>query len=126
MGYRSSVTVAIYPDDRDQEKYATLKVLMGTTFKDAIAPFDEGCNWYDNKGVLVIEIGDVKWYDSFPDVQAFHQMLEDLTKGADGGIEGYNYEMIRLGEDDNDIDHSIGGEYTEGLLYVNREVVLGI
>lgn len=120
MGYRSDVTVAIYPDERNQEKYDTLKVLMGTTFKDVM--FDDCMNWHDNKCALVYNIIDMKWYDSYPEVQAFLRMLASLAGETEDGIGGYNYEMVRLGEDADDTEQSQGGDYIEYCLSVNRDV----
>lgn len=120
MGYRSDVTVAIYPDERNQEKYDTLKVLMGTTFKDV--SFDDCMNWHDNKCALVYNIIDMKWYDSYPEVQAFLRMLASLAGETEDGIGGYNYEMVRLGEDADDTEQSQGGDYIEYCLSVNRDV----
>lgn len=120
MGYRSDVTVAIYPDERNQEKYDTLKVLMGTTFKDV--NFDDCMNWHDNKCALVYNIIDMKWYDSYPEVQAFLRMLASLAGETEDGIGGYNYEMVRLGEDADDTEQSQGGDYIEYCLSVNRDV----
>ena len=120
MGYRSDVTVVIYPDERNQEKYDTLKVLMGTTFKDVM--FDDCMNWHDNKCALVYNIIDMKWYDSHPEVQAFLSMLETLAGETEDGIGGYNYETVRLGEDADDTEQSQGGDYIEYCLSVNRDV----
>lgn len=126
MGYRSDVTVAIYPDDRKQEGYDALKMLMGTTFKDTVAMFDSHMDWRDDKCVLVFEIMDTKWYEADPDVKAFLSMLSMLENDTDGGIAGYNYEMVRLGENSDDIEFSSGGEYTEYFMSVSRVVDLDI
>ena len=122
MGYRSDVTVVIYPDERNQEKYDMLKVLMGTTFKDV--PFDDCVNWRDDKCVLVYNITDMKWYDSYPEVQAFLRMLNVLANEVEegAGIGGYNYEMVRLGEDADDTEQSQAGEAVEYCISVTRDV----
>ena len=129
MGYRSDVTVAIYPDDRKQEGYDVLKMLMGTTFKDTAAMFamlDSDMDWQDDKRVLVFNITGIKWYDSYPDIAAFLNMLETLANEGEDGIEGYNYEMVRLGEDTDDIEFSNGGNSIEHFMSVSRVVDLDI
>ena len=126
MGYRSDVTVVIYPDQCDQEKYDTLKVLMGTTFKDTVALFDANMEWRDEGYALIFNIVDVKWYDSYPDVQAFLHMLSVLANEGEDGIEGYNYDMVRLGEESDDIEQTEGGEYTAGVICVSRVVDINI
>jgi hypothetical protein len=127
MGYRSDVTVAIYPDDRKQEGYDALKVLMGTTFKDAAAPFEADMEWHDDGCELVYNIVDIKWYESDPEVKAFLHMLNVLANEVkEGGIEGYNYEMVRLGEESDDIEFSNGGEFIEYFMSVSRVVDMNI
>ena len=117
MGYRSDVAVVIYGDNRDADKYALLKTLMNTTFKDVYSEFDGTAEWHDTKRVLEFCIEDVKWYDGYGDVQKFMQMLDSIND-----IEGLNYEFMRLGEDDNDIDTQQGGNGAEGLLRCVRTI----
>ena len=117
MGYRSDVSTVIYGDDRNPEKYELLKTLMNTTFKVAYDAWSGYVTWHDTKCVLEFFIEDTKWYESYPDVAAFIAMLENLHD-----IEGYNYEFVRVGEDDNDIDRQIHGDREEGLIRVCRSI----
>jgi arabinogalactan endo-1,4-beta-galactosidase len=117
MGYRSQVAVVIYGDGRNSEKYALLKTLMNTTFKDAYTEFESNAEWHDNNHVLEFEMEDVKWYDGYGDVQKFMNMLDEI-----GDIEGFNYEFIRLGEDTNDVDEQYGGNDCEHILRVSRSI----
>ena len=117
MGYRSQVAVVIYGDSRDAEKYALLKTLMNTTFKEAYTEFDGNAEWHDNKHVLEFAMEDVKWYDSYPDVIQFTTMLEDIVD-----LGGFNYEFLRVGEDDGDVERHTGGENAEYILRVSREI----
>ena len=117
MGYRSDVAVVIYGDSRDAEKYALLKTLMNTTFKEAYTEFDGNAEWHDDKHVLEFAMEDVKWYDGYGDVKLFMAMLEDIVD-----LEGFNYEFIRIGEDANDIDEQYGGENCEHTLSVSRSI----
>ena len=117
MGYRSDVAVVIYGDDRAAEKYALLKTLMNTTFKVAYDAWSACANWHDTKHVLEFFIEDTKWYESYPDVAAFITMLENLRE-----IEGYNYEFMRVGEDDTDIEGESHGNQCEYLIRVTRSI----
>ena len=117
MGYRSDVAVVIYGDARDPEKYALIKTLMNTTFKEAYTEFDGNAEWHDDKHVLEFKMEDVKWYANYPYVKLFMAMLEDIVD-----IEGFNYEFIRIGEDANDVDDQHGGECVEYILSVTREI----
>jgi hypothetical protein len=117
MGYRSDVTAVIYGDARDIEKYNVLKTLMNTTFKEAYDEWDSCAIWHDEKGVLEFNIEDVKWYEAYPDVFAFLTMLENLQK-----IEGYNYEFVRVGEQDDDIERQSDGNQCEYVIHVCRSI----
>jgi hypothetical protein len=117
MGYRSQVAVVIYGDSRDPEKYALLKTLINTTFKEAYTEFDGCAEWHDDKHVLEFKMEDVKWYDNHPEVRLFMDMLDDI-----GEIEGLNYEFVRIGEDANDVEDQNGGECVECILSVTRDI----
>jgi hypothetical protein len=117
MGYRSEVATVIYGDNRDADKYALLKTLMNTTFKGAYDAWSASVTWHDTKHVLEFRIEDVKWYDGYADVAAFMQMLEEI-----GEIEGFNYEFLRIGEDDEDIERQNGGEHGDYITRVNRSI----
>ena len=117
MGYRSEVAVVIYGDDRDPKKYELLKTLMNTTFKDVYTEFEGRAQWHDSKSVLEFHMYDIKWYESYPDVIEFTTMLAELV-----GIEGFNYELMRVGEDANDIDEQYGGKNCERILNVTRTI----
>ena len=45
------------------------------------------------------------------------KMLEDIVD-----IKGFNYEFMRIGEDDGDIERHTGGENAEYILSVTREI----
>ena len=106
MGYRSDVTVLIYPDNGEQNeaRYDMLKLVMNTTFKSAYEAWDDHFEWLDSHRVLKFAIESIKWYDSYPDVQNFARMLDDL-----GEMEGLNYEFMRVGEDYDDIEQQHRG-----------------
>tara|TARA_R110000822_G_scaffold57443_3_gene144414 strand:- start:473 stop:841 length:369 start_codon:yes stop_codon:yes gene_type:complete len=106
MGYRSDVAAVIYADDGDtveviREKYAVLKVLMNTRFKEQ-NDFD-GFTWNDRLMRLEFRVDNIKWYEGYPEVDGFMDMLEALTKL------GYSYEYLRVGEEPDDIDREGNG-----------------
>lgn len=117
MGYRSTIAVAIYGTERDADQYAVLKTLMNTTFKDVYAENDAHAEWLDRTRVLMFRFEGVKWYETYPDVQRFTTMLREIEK-----IGAYNYEFIRLGEDDDDIERENGGANCLYILNVNRSI----
>jgi hypothetical protein len=119
MGYRSAVTVLIYPDNGEQnaERYDMLKVLMNTTFKKIYEEFESNFEWLDRHRVLKFAVESVKWYDSYPDVRDFQSMLDDL-----GEMEGLNYEFMRVGEDYDDIEQNQRGNDLQYHISVSRSI----
>ena len=123
MGYRSDVTIVIYPDPGEQksERYDTLKVLMNTTFKSAYEKWEEHFEWLDHPRVLQFQIEGIKWYPSYSDVQAITTMLDAI-----GEMEGYNYEFMRIGEDAEDIESNRRGDHLKYYLQLTRSIEVNI
>jgi len=117
MGYRSDITVVIYGSECNAEKYEALRVLMPTTFAEAYGMWDGCAEWDTLHKTLIFRIEDVKWYETYPEVTAFTKMLETLTDELD-----YNYEMVRLGENYEDIEQTFGGSDVDYILCVQRSV----
>ena len=117
MGYRSDVATVIYGDNRNPEKYALLKTLMNTTFKVAYDEWSANAIWHDEKCVLEFFIEDVKWYESYEEIQDFTKMLYAIAE-----IPGFNYEFVRIGEDDNDIERQSEGNQCEYVISVSRSI----
>ena len=123
MGYRSDVTALIYPEGGEHNlmHYDKLKLLMNTTFKDLYnewggeREFDDGWEWDDNHRVLQFVCTSVKWYDSYPEVQQFGEFLAKIQEL------GYEYEVIRIGEEDTDIEYDSTGD-AMGYLSVRRSI----
>jgi hypothetical protein len=101
MGYRSDVQALIYPQSGDQNllEYDKLKLLFGTTFKDVFEAWgEEYFSWDDARRVLIFDANSIKWYDSYPDVALFTPFLDEVHEL------GYEYEFMRIGEDDTDVE----------------------
>ena len=131
MGYRSQVKALIYPDapedpmsvtnvqDYYTEKYELLKTLMKTTFGHLT---DEGawlanCFEFDDKrDRLIFAAEDVKWYESYSEIAAFHKFRDDVTEL------GYCTEFIRIGEETDDIQQDFTGTNIEYRLSVSRSI----
>ena len=131
MGYRSDVAVLIYPEAQKadtveertaalNDEYNKLKLLMGTTYKTLMDDdFGADAEWDDIDRELKFHFKDVKWYDSYPDVQRFMQMLEEL---GDTSVHKYAIEFVRIGEDNDDTERREWGD-TEWRVDVRREIV---
>lgn len=133
MGYRSAVTAVIYPAEPEDpmnhdahkeyetEKYNALRVLMGTKFAQIMETedwFGSNATWDDQRHRLVFELNDVKWYEGYADVQAFEAMLIEVTEL------GYCTELVRVGEETNDIEHRTNGDGVKYLLNVSRTITI--
>ena len=118
MGYRSDVQALIYPlgGEHNLLEYNKLKLLMNTTFKDVFDAWgDDYFKWNDAHRALMFDANSVKWYESYPDVAKFSPFLDAVHEL------GYEYEFIRIGEDDTDIESMNSGD-SEGFLYVERSI----
>jgi hypothetical protein len=122
MGYRSNIVTLIYPDNNSNkdavESYEALKTFMNTAFKEVAYTFHRDMEWHDNMNCLKFKIDDAKWYDSYPDVQAFNSMMEFFRDEE----HGYCTEFIRIGEDYDDVETEQTGGMPLHLLSVNRSI----
>ena len=118
MGYRSDVKALIYPVSSEHSliEYDKLKLLMNTTFKNVLDSWgDESFTWDDKHRILMFNADSIKWYESFPEVASFPKFLEDVHE-----LE-YEYEFIRLGEEDDDVEADSTGD-AQGYMYVSRSI----
>ena len=122
MGYRSDVKALVYPlgGEHNLLQYEQLKLLMNTTFKDVYEAWgDDYFTWDDKHRVLKFSAESVKWYESYPDVAKFPPFLDALHD-----LE-YEYEFMRIGEDDDDIETNRTGD-SESYMYVARTIEVNL
>jgi hypothetical protein len=120
MGYRSEVCMMIYGESK--HAMHELKALM-----DA-AGIDLNEHWGDSDWGIDAEkfcflVNDVKWYDSFPEVQAVMKVWELAYEiGADAdGLTKYSGVFLRVGEETTDIEEmSFGDPWDHDCPYVSR------
>lgn len=101
MGYRSELKVLIYPQSGEDNlmEYERLKTLMNTTFKKVLDYWEDPYfTWDDKHRMLMFSADHIKWYESYPEVAEFEQFI-DMIDGL-----GYEYEFMRLGENDDDVE----------------------
>ena len=127
MGYRSCVMMLVYPDvdnvDDMQPMYGQLKVLMNTTFKQVMDFWEDShIKWHDDQCVWQFSAEDVKWYESYPDVQLFEDMRAKFNGDSDDGIPGYCVEFVRIGEDNDDVVEERTGHNSQYMLAVRRTI----
>jgi hypothetical protein len=69
---------------------------------------------------IKFDLQDVKWYESYPDVQGFEQALKKFEKLADEGSK-WNWEFVRIGEETQDVEER-WGDHSHNLLHVSRTI----
>ena len=118
MGYRSQVKAVFYTEDK--EKWPVLKLYVEENFpKEWSLERIESRHYYG----YVFSAGDVKWYDSYPDVQAFDAFVDAYRNliDSESSTLSWAYEFIRIGEDTKDIETDSEGNCSY-LLTVSRQI----
>lgn len=132
MGYRSNVVAAFYVNTTDDKKADALQALRAwyTLKKGECEVRDKSSAdfLFDNFRVVergyVYEIEDMKWYDSYEEVQMFYRLVEsfkDAFLRRIGYESDYGYEFIRTGEEDDDIQTESDGT-CDWVLHVERTI----
>ena len=120
MGYRSDVAAVFYVSK--EEHFPMLKLWVTENFP--IEEWDEHIRWF-RKG-MVFDCSDVKWYETYPDVQKFEVAVNkfiDLCNDEVGeDTPTFNYEFVRIGEDLDDVDVVREGINYEYLVEVRRSI----
>lgn len=126
MGYRSDLTMLFYAcDEADFPVFKlwfdenVVPVLREHWNDDEYQPreFERGYS----KG-YALHFGDIKWYDSYPEVQAIERVWDLLstTFGQDTET-GFAGERVRIGESNDDIERD-DTWHSQDLLHIVRHV----
>jgi len=120
MGYRSNVMAVFYT--YEPSEFPAMKLFIDENvpewFKDEeyMSTFERT----DNLQGIKFYLTDVKWYESYSDIQGFEQALKKFEKLADEGNKWY-WEFVRLGEEVEDIEERHGYN-SDNLIYVSRSI----
>ena len=127
MGYRSDVTIVMYP--KRKEDFAALKLYVDETLPDEFEVIGEGDRRY-----LHCYIDGVKWYDSYEEVDTYSKLFSEWDElfadpddpSAKKGWQAdtiFQYEFLRIGEDYEDVEYhqSYGADH---VLNMSREVYI--
>jgi len=113
MGYRSTVSYAIYaPEKVMLAKLAAWRL----TGEHAQALAECAIGVHEDDGYITFEANDVKWYTSYGDVAIHERLWEALDQ--DGAFTGA---FVRFGEDGSDIEYRTFGD-GEPLMRVTRGI----
>tara|TARA_R110000764_G_scaffold214358_1_gene300858 strand:- start:64 stop:447 length:384 start_codon:yes stop_codon:yes gene_type:complete len=119
MGYRSDVTIVMYP--KRKEDFALLKLYADETFPDKFEVHEDN-NRIEGFQYLLLEIDSIKWYEGYEEVDVYTRafskwdtMFEDEYEPEQGSI--FHYEFVRFGEDYEDIvyDRSVDSDMILGI-----------
>jgi len=123
MGYRSNVMAVFYTYEPNE--FPAMKLFIDENipewFKDE--EFMSTFERTDNLQGIKFYLTDVKWYESYSDIQGFEQALKKFEKLADEGNKWY-WEFVRLGEEVEDIEERRSYQ-ADGLLHVVRSIECG-
>jgi hypothetical protein len=135
MGYRSEVAYTIrFTSDDERAKQSFYTFIAEAKARAATA----GCfnevqgRWGGGDGLEVDEqrfrinfsASDVKWYESYEDVQHHEALIELAAEWAndEDNHSEIAYSFVRIGEETDDIDEKNGGDYDCDWLNVSRSI----
>ena len=96
MGYRSDVAYVIkFNDIETRDNFVTL--MLAKNDKHITEAINECEYGYTKDPIITFRETDVKWYDSFEDVQAHQQLMKDAVEIYKH--KGGRYRFISVGED---------------------------
>ena len=122
MGYRSDVMAVFYT--YDPSEYPAMKLFIDEHIPEFFRS-DEYMRLFSGgmprhvQGIKFTMNG-MKWYPSYPEVQAFEEAIRKFEKLSDGG-DKWLWEFVRLGEEVEDVEERSCSE-SESLLYVVRSI----
>ena len=126
MGYRSDVVVAFYKRKGIQSDAVSTPVLK--LWFDENYPIEEAkAEWFAEVEVgtdsVLVRYEGAKWYDGYKHVEAVQAALERFDATFDTiSIESpAAYELMRIGEELNDIEHA-HSDWCEWRLSARREI----
>jgi hypothetical protein len=127
MGYRSDVTVVMYP--KNDKDFALLKLYVDETFPDQFEVHEDNGRELGFK-YLVCEMDSVKWYEGYEDVDVYTRAFSewDTMFRDEADPEGeplFHYEFVRFGEDYEDIVKDCS-EYCDHILGIERRAYVSI
>ena len=121
MGYRSDVTIMMYP--KNEKDFAALKLYADETFPDKFEVHYCDASSQQSEGFryLMLEFDSIKWYEGYESVDVYTRAFSEWDTMFRGEEEPddeplFHYEFVRIGEDYDDIvkdcsnlcDHILG------------------
>ena len=125
MGYRSDVTVVMYP--KNANDFALLKLYVDETFPDQFEVHEDNGRELGFK-YLLLEIDSVKWYQGYEEVDVYTRAFSEwestfLDEADPHGEPIFHYEYMRIGEEYEDV-HYEGSYGSDHALNMSRETYI--
>ena len=131
MGYRSSVAIAVAMESEENMKeLMSVYALNILVQKHNLLP-EWTVGVMNDVWVALFYQEDVKWYDTYPDVQGFEAIIPLVRSFAEKRDMKYAYRRIRIGEEMDDVeidcDENEGvsvdlADFLADALYVSRSL----
>jgi hypothetical protein len=122
MGYRSEVAIAIYgPEDAMVPMIAAQRLSTKSPLAVDSYAIERREYTKDGKRWLLLNayFEWVKWYQSYPEVQAWDNLRNDIRDNCEAT--GIAWEFVRIGEETNDVETDYAGA-VEFYLNVSRAI----
>jgi hypothetical protein len=128
MGYRSDVVILVTGETSMVQTYRImwieqvrdLKAYDGKPLFDVGSEIDVGevsiFGTNNERAEWELRFDDVKWYDGYSDVDAYNMIWRNCPDEIAA-------EMIRIGEEDSDVQHEFGGKGSDDpQMFVTRSI----
>jgi len=123
MGYRSEVCAVFYC--HDMKDYPAMKLFIDENIPRGESEWMREHIHEESVGerkYVRFQADDVKWYDSYAEIQAFNDFVVAFKELADGENElTWAYEFVRIGEELSDIEEDCSND-ANNVLNVSRIV----
>jgi len=130
MGYRSDVAYTIrFTDDHDtnnEQSFYTFLLEAKSNPKCQIALAEVDVN--NKKQMITFTANDVKWYDSYPDVDSHNALFEQAKSWSEQMAKEKMFCRIgaifmRIGENTDDIEEIAVGDYDWEWMRISRQII---
>jgi hypothetical protein len=133
MGYRSDVAYTIRFTKAEDYHLFVLEAKTNPEVAGALGD----CTLDDDKMRIDFNVTDIKWYDSYPEVQMHEKLIAQAESWCDddthiavkeGGLEAslapyrVSFIFVRIGENIDDVEERHGGDYDWEWLHVSRRI----
>lgn len=113
MGYRSEVVLAV---DKEIAPFFTALLAKNPEVERLCRDADQFESGYEEEGDFFIYWNHIKWYESYPEIGAIEEFLNELRGEEEDDFPGVEnvyerWRFIRIGEEMDDMQEEGGGFY---------------